>query len=118
MGKKTGFEDINSSFAHRSSEVKPSVKINANSLMMMQKRNLLKVPKLLIKYSNKTFKRKIEWNKTLLANDVYNQFNESLRDRKSKQLSSETTFIGINSAELIEHQQNNMLEVKWICKAK
>ena len=35
-----------------------------------------------------------------------------MKDREEKKLSSETTFIGINSAEVKEHQQNkNMLEV-------
>ena len=50
LGKKTGFEeDINSSFAHEAPEVKPSVKINANSFDDDAKKNLLKVPKLLMK---------------------------------------------------------------------
>ena len=44
--------------------------------------------------------------------NVYEQFNIALDERKSKNYSSETTFIGINSAEIKDHQQNkNMLEV-------
>ena len=115
MGKKTGFEeDINSSFAHEAPEVKPSVKINANSFDDDAKKEFIKGAKIAYESIVTNFsKGKLNEIKTLLANDVYNQFNESLKDRKSKQLSSETTFIGINSAELIEHQQNkNMLEVK------
>ncbi len=37
---------------------------------------------------------------------------EAIRERISKNILSETTFIGIDSAEIKEHQQNkNMLEV-------
>jgi len=43
---------------------------------------------------------------------VYEQFNNALDERKSKNYLSETTFIGINSAEIKDHKQNkNMLEV-------
>ena len=39
-------------------------------------------------------------------------FEDAIKDRVQKKFSSETTFIGINSAEIKEHQQNkNMLEV-------
>ena len=41
-----------------------------------------------------------------------NQFNDAIKERKEKGYISETTFIGINSAEIKEHNQNkNMLEV-------
>jgi len=47
-----------------------------------------------------------------LDKNVYKQFDDAIRDKKSKNLISETTFIGINSAEIKEHNQNkNMLEV-------
>ena len=50
--------------------------------------------------------------KSLLDKTVYQQFEEAIKDRDAKSFSSETTFIGINSAEVKEHQQNkNMLEV-------
>ena len=39
-------------------------------------------------------------------------FEDAIKDRQSKKLSSETTFIGISSAEVKQHEQNkNMLEV-------
>ena len=57
-------------------------------------------------------KGKLKDIKSLLDKNVYQQFEEAIKDRDSKNYSSETTFIGINSAELKEHQQNkNMLEV-------
>ena len=43
---------------------------------------------------------------------ILNQFNEAIKDRKDKELISETTFIGINSVNIKEHNQlNNMFEV-------
>ena len=43
---------------------------------------------------------------------VLKEFNEAIKDREEKNLISETTFIGINSAKIKEHNQlNNMLEV-------
>jgi predicted lipid-binding transport protein (Tim44 family) len=43
---------------------------------------------------------------------VYEQFDEAIKDKKARNVTSDTTFIGINSAEIKEHNQNkNMLEV-------
>ena len=57
-------------------------------------------------------KGKLKDIKSLLDKTVYQQFEEAIKDRDAKSFSSETTFIGINSAEVKEHQQNkNMLEV-------
>ena len=36
-----------------------------------------------------------------------NSFNEAIKERSSKQIKNETTFIGINSAEIKNHNQNN-----------
>ena len=50
--------------------------------------------------------------KNLLDKSVYDQFDEAIKDKKARNVTSETTFIGINSAEIKEHSQNkNMLEV-------
>ena len=50
--------------------------------------------------------------KSLLNRDVYNSFNEAIKERSTKQLKNETTFIGINSAEIKDHNQSNdLLEV-------
>ena len=43
---------------------------------------------------------------------VYQQFEDAIKDRENKKFSSETTFIGLSSAEIKQHVQNkNMLEV-------
>ncbi len=50
--------------------------------------------------------------KLLLDKKIYDQFNDAIKDRKEKGHSSETTFIGINSAKIKNHQKNNnILEV-------
>ena len=50
--------------------------------------------------------------KSLLDKKIYEQFNDAIKDRKEKGHISETTFIGINSAMIKNHQKkNNILEV-------
>ena len=50
--------------------------------------------------------------KLLLDKKIYTQFNDAIKDRKEKGHTSETTFIGINSAMIKNHQKkNNILEV-------
>ena len=50
--------------------------------------------------------------KLLLDKKIYTQFNDAIKDRKEKGDTSETTFIGINSAMIKNHQKkNNILEV-------
>ena len=48
----------------------------------------------------------------MLNRDVYNSFNAAIKERSTKELKNETTFIGINSAEIKNHNQSNdLLEV-------
>ena len=50
--------------------------------------------------------------KLLLDKKIYTQFSDAIKDRKEKGHTSETTFIGINSAMIKNHQKkNNILEV-------
>jgi len=48
---------------------------------------------------------KITTSKPLLNNDIYNQFNDALKQRSSRGHYAEITFIGINSAVIKEHKQ-------------
>jgi len=48
---------------------------------------------------------KITTSKPLLNNDIYNQFNEALKQRSSRGHHAEITFIGINSAVIKEHKK-------------
>jgi len=114
LGKKTGLEeDINSSFRQETSEVKPAVKLNSETFDEKAKKEFLKGAQIAYETIVTNFsKGKLKDIKSLLHINVYEQFNIALDERKSKNYSSETTFIGINSAEIKHHQQNkNMLEV-------
>ncbi len=114
LGKKTGFEeDINSSFHQEKSEVKPVVKLNSETFDEKAKIEFLKGAQIAYETIVTNFsKGKLKDIKSLLDINVYEQFHTALDERKSKNYSSETTFIGINSAKIKHHQQNkNMLEV-------
>ena len=114
LGKKTGFEeDIDSSFAHEAPPAKPRVDLNANTFDENAKKEFVKGAKIAYETIITNFASgKLRDVKSLLDKNVYQQFEEAIKDRNEKKLSSETTFIGINSAEVKEPQQNkNMLEV-------
>ena len=114
LGKKTGFEeDIDSSFAHEAPPTKPRADLNANTFDENAKKEFVKGAKIAYETIITNFaKGKLKDVKSLLDNNVYQQFEEAIKDRDAKSYSSETTFIGINSAEVKNHQQNkNMLEV-------
>ncbi len=114
LGKKTGFEeDLNSSFPHEAPPVKNVVDFNINTFDENAKKDFVKGAKIAYETIITNFaKGKLKDIKSLLDKNVYQQFEEAIKDRNEKKLSSETTFIGINSAEIKEHQQNkNMLEV-------
>ena len=48
---------------------------------------------------------KITNSKPLLNKEIYNQFNEALKQRSARKHYAEITFIGINSAEIKEHKK-------------
>jgi predicted lipid-binding transport protein (Tim44 family) len=48
---------------------------------------------------------KITTSKALLNNEIYNQFNEALKERNARGHYAEITFIGINSATIKEHKK-------------
>ena len=48
---------------------------------------------------------KITNSKPLLNNEIYNKFNEALKERSARGHYAEITFIGINSAEIKEHKK-------------
>ena len=114
LGKKTGFEkDINANYHQETQEVKPEVKLNTNTFDENAKKEFLKGAQIAYETIVTNFsKGKLKDIKSLLDLNVYEQFNSALVERNSKNYLSETTFIGINSAEIKDHKQNkNMLEV-------
>ena len=55
---------------------------------------------------------KITTSKPLLNNNIYNQFNDALKERSSSGHFAEITFIGVNSATIKEHKRiGNILNV-------
>ena len=114
LGKKTGFEeDIESSFAHEAPPSKPIVDLNAGTFDENAKKEFVKGAKIAYETIITNFaKGTLKDIKALLDKSVYQQFEDAIKDRQSKKHSSETTFIGISSAEVKKHEQNkNMLEV-------
>ena len=114
LGKKTGHEeDIGSSFAHDFNFKKPVLKKEVYEFDDNAKKEFLKGAQIAYETIVTSFSEgKLKDIKSLLGKEVYDQFDQAVKDRKSKNLSSNTTFIGINSAEIKNHEQNkNMLEV-------
>ena len=55
---------------------------------------------------------KITTSRPLLNNQIYDQFNQALKERSSRGHSAEITFIGVNSAIIKEHKKiGNILNV-------
>ena len=55
---------------------------------------------------------KITTSRSLLNNEIYNQFNQALKERSSKGHYAEITFIGVNSATIKDHKKiGNILNV-------
>ena len=52
---------------------------------------------------------KLTTSKPLLNQEIYNQFNNALKDRSSRGHYAEITFIGINSATIKEHKKINKI---------
>ena len=48
---------------------------------------------------------KITTSKPLLNNEIYNQFNQALKERSARGHHAEITFIGVNSAKIKEHKK-------------
>ena len=114
LGKKTGFEeDIESSFAHEAPPSKQTVNLDASTFDENAKKEFVKGAIIAYETIITNFaKGTLKDIKALLDKSVYQQFEDAIKDRQSKKHSSETTFIGISSAEVKQHEQNkNMLEV-------
>ena len=115
LGKKTGHEEnVGASFAHdfplKKEEVK---KIDENNFDEKAKADFLKGAKIAYESIVTSFSSgEIKSIKSLLDKKVLNDFDQAIKDRKEKGLISETTFIGISSADIKDFgQNNNMFEV-------
>ena len=114
LGKKTGYEEnIQNTFPHDISETKSKNDLNVVSFDERSKNEFINGAKVAYETIITNFaKGQLKDIKSLLDQNVYKQFDDAIKDRKAKNISSETTFIGVNSAEIKEHNQNkNILEV-------
>ena len=115
LGKRTGFEGkAPSQFKEVLKTVKQDQpkKINENFDKEAQK-EFLKGAKIAYETIITNFASgNLKNIKSLLDKKIYDQFNDAIKERKEKGHISETTFIGINSASIKEHQnKNTILEV-------
>ena len=114
LGKKTGYEDdIRSKLPEEDRETNIKTNFILETFDEKAKQEFLKGAKIAYETIITNFSNgKLKEIKSLLSKSIYNQFDEAIKDREIKNILSETTFIGINSAEIKKHQQNkNILEV-------
>ena len=114
LGKKTGFkQDISTSFPHDFSVKKNEKMLDANNFNEVAKKEFINGAKIAYEAIITNFASgNLKEIKYLLHKKIFDQFDEAIKERNNKELFSETTFIGINSADVKEHKQNNnMLEV-------
>ena len=115
LGKRTGHEEnIDSSFPHDfSAEQIMKNKQEEEDFDEKAKENFLKGAKMAYETIITNFASgNLKNIKYLLDKKVFDQFNEAFKERESKGHKSETTFVGISSASIKEHnKKNNILEV-------
>ena len=109
LGKRTGFEGNTSSQLKevlKTVNQDKSKKINENFNEEAQK-EFIKGAKIAYETVITDFSdndNKITTSRPLLNDEIYNQFNQALKDRTSRGHFAEITFIGVNSATIKEHK--------------
>ena len=115
LGKKTGHEEnIGGTFAHDFPAKKENYqKIDETNFDEKAKADFIKGAKIAYETIITSFASgDLKKIKTLLDKKILNDFSEAIEERKNKGLTSETTFIGINSADIKNYNQiNNKFEV-------
>ena len=105
LGKKSGFEeDITQSFPHEFPNVNPVKKTNFDVFDDKAKTEFLSGAKIAYETIITSFSSgNLKNVKELLDKKVYEQFDEAIKSRNATGQVSETTFIGIHSAEIKNH---------------
>ena len=115
LGKKTGHEEnLAASFPQDFSVKKEELKkIDEDNFDEKAKGDFLKGAKIAYESIITSFSSGDLKNiKNILDKKIFTEFNNSIKERKSDGLISETTFIGINSADIKNYSQtNNIFEV-------
>jgi hypothetical protein len=115
LGRRTGHEEnVDSNFTNNFPlEKKEKKNINFINFDNEAKKEFLKGAKIayetiITEFSNGNLKK----IKSLLDKKIYDQFEIAIKERKNKGYLSETTFIGISSAEIKNNEEkNNILEI-------
>ena len=110
LGKRTGFEGKSSAkFEQVLKKVKTQKVTNINENFNEEAQNeFLKGAKIAYETIITDFSdndNKITSSKSLLDDEIYNKFNEALKERSSRGHYAEITFIGVNSAKIKEHKK-------------
>ena len=115
LGRRTGHEEnVDSSFQHDFlKEKKIKDQSDKTDFDERAKEDFLKGAKIAYETIITNFASgNLKNIKYLLDKKVFDQFNEALKERKNKGHISETTFIGVDSASIKEHNKmNNVIEV-------
>jgi len=114
LGKRTGHEeDISTSFPHEFPQKNIKKKLDENNFDEKEKSDFLNGAKIAYENIITSFSAgNLKEVKSLLDNKVFNQFEAALKERNEKGIISETTFIGISSANIKKYERlNNMFEV-------
>jgi len=115
LGKKTGHEEnLGAAFVQDIPEKNEAFKkIDETSFDEKAKTDFIKGAKIAYESIITDFSAgNLKNIKNLLDKKVFADFNEAIQERNKKGLISETTFIGINSADIKNYaQKNNMFEI-------
>ena len=115
LGKRTGHEEnLDSSFTNDfTPEKKLKKKVTQSNFDEKAKENFLQGSKIAYETIITSFASgNLKNIKYLLDKKVFEQFSEALNERENKGYKSETTFIGISSASIKEHNKvNDIIEV-------
>ena len=114
LGRKSGYEeDIASTFQNDLRVKKKEQKVDRSNFDEKAKNEFIKGAKVAYESIITNFASgNLKEIKYLLNKKIFDEFEEAVKERNKKNLLSETTFVGINSANIKDHsQKNNILEV-------
>ena len=114
LGRKTGYEeDISTNFQKDLQVRKKETKTENESFDEKAKIEFIKGAKVAYESIITNFASgNLKDIKYLLNKKIFEEFEDAIKERKKNNLLSETTFVGINSADIKDHsQRNNILEV-------
>ena len=117
LGKRTGFEGKTTPQFHEvlkkvktNKKIKTKENFDENAQKEFLKGAKIAYETIITDFSDND--NKITTSRTLLNNEIFDQFNKALKERIERGHEAEITFIGVNSAKIKEHKKNgNILNV-------